>query len=263
MKRKVIPFLTALCLAVNLNAGELHIGTATTDITPTLPVALVGQFYLRIADTIDTPLTANVVALESRDENNSLDMAIMVSCDVVYIPAVYSKMVRDEVKKLLPEVDVKKIFLNATHTHTAPVLENGPNSTFLYPIPKEGVLQVEEYQAYFVQQVSGAIVKAWKVRAPGSVTWGLGHASVANNRRVVYSKTAIDPGPFGNKTASMYGKTNSPDFTGLEGMADDDVNTLFFWNMSGKLIAMTINVACPAQEVEGRLAVNADWRQVK
>lgn len=264
MKRKVIPFLTALCLAVNLNAGELHIGTATTDITPTLPVALVGQFYLRIADTIDTPLTANVVALESRNKNNSLDMAIMVSCDVVYIPAVYSKMVRDEVKKLLPEVDVKKIFLNATHTHTAPVLENGPNSTFLYPIPKEGVLQVEEYQAYFVQQVSGAIVKAWKVRAPGSVTWGLGHASVANNRRVVYSKTAIDPGPFGNKTASMYGKTNSPDFTGLEGMADDDVNTLFFWNMSGKLIAMTINVGCPAQEVEGRLAVNADyWHPVR
>ena len=261
---RVIPFLTALCFAANLNAEELHIGTATTDITPTLPVALVGQFNLRIADTIETPLTANVVALESRDENNSLDMAIMVSCDLVYIPAVYSKMVREEVQKQLPDLDVKKIFLNATHTHTAPVLENGSNSTFLYPIPKEGVLQVEEYQAFFVQQVTEAIVKAWKIRAPGSVTWGLGHASIGNNRRVVYSKEAIDPGPFGNITAQMYGKTNSPDFTGLEGMADDDINMLFFWDKKGKLIAMTISVGCPAQEVEGRLAINADyWHPVR
>ena len=203
---RVIPFLTALCFAATLNAEELHIGTAPTDITPTLPVALVGQFNLRIADTIETPLTANVVALESRDENNSLDMAIMVSCDVVYIPAVYSKMVREEVQKQLPDLDVKKIFLNATHTHTAPVLENGSNSTFLYPIPKEGVLQVEEYQAFFVQQVTEAIVKAWKIRAPGSVTWGLGHASIGNNRRVVYSKEAIDPGPFGNITAQISDK---------------------------------------------------------
>jgi len=264
MKLKAIPFLTALLLVANLNAEELHIGTATTDITPTLPVALVGQFNLRIADTIETPLTANVVALESRDKDNSLDMAIMVSCDVVKIPAVYSKMIREEVKKQLPDLDVKKIFLNATHTHTAPVLENGSNSTFQYPIPKEGVLQVEEYQDFFVQQVSKAIVKAWKIRTPGSVTWGLGHASIANNRRVVYSEERIDPGPFGNKTAQMYGKTNSPDFMNLESIADDDINMLFFWDKKGKLIAMTIDVPCPAQEVESRLAVNADyWHPVR
>ncbi len=264
MKMKVIPFLSALCLVANMSAEVLHIGTATTDITPTLPVALVGQFNLRIADTIETPLTANVVALESREENNSMDMAIMVSCDVVYIPAVYSKMVREEVKKQLPDLDVQKIFLNATHTHTAPVLENGSNSTFLYPIPREGVLQVEEYQAFFVQQVSEAIVKAWKNRTPGSVTWGLGHASIANNRRVVYSKEAIDPGPFGNRTAQMYGNTNSPDFMNLEGMADDDINMLFFWDKWGRLIAISIAVPCPAQEVESRLAVNADyWHPVR
>ncbi|MCK5461518.1 MAG: hypothetical protein KAI95_00835 [Bacteroidales bacterium] len=261
---KVIPFLAALCLAANLNAEELHIGTATTDIPPTPPVALVGQFYMRIADTIETPLTANVVALESRDENNSMDMAIMVSCDVVYIPTVYSKLVREEVKKQLPDLDVKKIFLNATHTHTAPVLENGSNSRFLYPIPKEGVLQVEEYQAFFVNQVTEAIVQAWKIRTPGSVTWGLGHASIANNRRVVYSKKALDPGPFVNRTAQMYGKTNSPDFMNLESIADDDINMLFFWDKGGKLIAMTIDVPCPAQEVEGRRAVNADyWHPVR
>lgn len=258
----VLLFITTLCLSTNLQAKKLYVGTAETEITPTLPVALMGQFRMRIADTIESPLTANVVALELRDENNSLDMAIMVSCDVVIIPAIYSRRVRSEVKKLLPELDVKKIFLNSTHTHTSPVLTN--DAKLQYPIPKEGVLQVEEYQEFFVQQVTNAIVKAWKNRAPGSVTWGLGHASIANNRRLVFSNRAPDPGPFLNGTAQMYGSTNSPDFMNLEGMAEDDINALFFWDKGSKLIAIAIDVPCPAQEVEGRLAVNADyWHPVR
>ena len=67
MNRHLINFLTFLFFAVNLHATELEIGTATANITPKLPVALFGQFYLRIADTVETPLTANVIALESRE----------------------------------------------------------------------------------------------------------------------------------------------------------------------------------------------------
>ena len=99
-------------------------------------------------------------------------------------------MVRDEVHKQIPELDVKKIFLNAIHTHTAPVLENDLEFTFRYQIPKEGVLQVEEYNIFFVQRVTEAIVKAWKNRRPGSVSWGLSHAAVAYNRRACIQKSA-------------------------------------------------------------------------
>ncbi|MEN8229230.1 MAG: hypothetical protein ABFS38_13815, partial [Bacteroidota bacterium] len=243
-------------------AGELLIGTAETDITPALPAAIMGQFYLRLADSVETPLTANVVALESRDGNNSPDMAIMVSCDVGMVPALYVKMVRNKVKKRLPDLDVNKIFINATHTHTAPVLEQ--DAILQYVIPKEGVLQPEDYQEFFAQQVSDAIVRAWKKRSPGSVTWGLGHASIAHNRRPVYSNRAADPGPFLNGKVQMYGSPNSPDFMNMEGMSEDDVNILFFWNKRGEIIAMAIDVPCPAQEVEGRLAVNADyWHPVR
>ena len=230
-----------LCFAANLYAEELHIGTAIADITPKLPVALMGQFNLRIADTIETPLTASVIALESREGASSLDIAIMVSCDVVEIPEMLLKMVRDEVQKQMPEFDVKKILMTAIHTHTAPVLDNDPTSSFRYQIPKKGVLQVEEYDIFFVQRVSEAIVKAWKDRRPGSVTWGLSHAAVAYNRRAVYSKV-MSQGSMGEGTAQMYGQTNLPEFTNLEGMEDHDVNTLFFWDKSGKLIAMSIDV---------------------
>jgi hypothetical protein len=47
-------------------------------------------------------------------------------------------------------------------------------------------------------------------------------------------------------------------------MEDHDVNMLFFWNKDSKVIAMTIDVPCTAQEVEGRSAVNADyWHPVR
>jgi hypothetical protein len=252
-------FVSALCLAANMYAGELHIGTATADITPKLPVALMGQFNLRIADTIETPLTANVIALESRDGNHTLDIAIMVACDVVGIPEKLLRNVRDEVHKKIPEIHVEKIFMTAIHTHTAPVLQNDHTSAFRYQIPKKGILQVEEYDLFFVKQISEAIVKAWNNRHPGSVTWGLGHAAIAYNRRAVYSKAVPTPGYFSNGTAQMYGNTNLPDFINLEGMEDHDVNSLFFWDNSGKLIAMTIEVPCPAQEVESRSAINADY----
>ncbi len=255
-------YFLVIAVTMNLHAGELLIGTAETDITPELPAAIQGQFYLRLADSVETPLTANVIALESQDKDHVTDMAIMVSCDLTIIPPVYVESVRNEVKKQLPELDVNKIFINATHTHTAPVLQN--DAKLQYKIPKEGVLQVDEYLAFFIRQVSDVIVQAWKNRAPGSVTWGLGHAAVANNRRLVFSTRATDPGPFQNGTAQMYGSPDAPGFMHIEGMAEDDVNTLFFWDRAGNIKAMAIDVPCPAQEVEGRRAVNADfWYPVR
>jgi hypothetical protein len=247
-------FFMTLGITVISQAQELNIGTATAYITPKLPVALMGQFHLRIAQTVETPLTASIVALESRAGNRSLDAVIMVSCDLEGIPSILLNMVRDEVHKHMPELDVKKIFLNATHTHTAPVMENDSAYSFRYQIPKVGVLQPEEYDIFFAQHVAEAIIKAWKNRRPGSVSWGLSHAAIAYNRRAVYI----------NGSATMYGNTNMPEFINLEGPEDHDVNTLFFWDKSGKLIAMNINVPCPAQEAEVRSTVNADfWHPVR
>ena len=48
-------------------------------------MALDGQFGLRVSQKADTPITANVVALESREGDRSLDAAVMVSCDLVAI----------------------------------------------------------------------------------------------------------------------------------------------------------------------------------
>ena len=53
--------------ALSVTAAELHIGGATVSITPDEPVALSGQMHTRIARTVESPVTATALALESRD----------------------------------------------------------------------------------------------------------------------------------------------------------------------------------------------------
>ena len=242
-------FLCLLSVTTVSMAGQLLVSAATADITPPKPAALDGQFGLRVSQKADTPITANVLVLESKEGDRSLDTAVMVSCDLVVISDIMYDNVCQATKKRLPDFDLKKMFLNATHTHTAPVTRPG-----IYDIPKEGVIQPEEYCAFAADRIAEAIERAWKARKPGSFTWGLGHAAVAENRRATYA----------DGRSVMYGQTNQPDFRGLEGYVDHDIGSMFFWDEAGKLIAMTINVVCPSQEVEGLSSLNADfWHPVR
>jgi hypothetical protein len=234
----------ALVLASHSVAGQLFVGAATADITPEGPVALRGQFQLRIARKVETPLSAGVVALESRDGDQTLDVAVMVACDLIAIPNEVRDMVRNEVARRVPGLDTKKIFLSGTHTHTAPALEPGS-----FILPEEGVVTIEEYRAFLVERLADAIERAWNNRAAGSVTWGLGHAVVAYNRRAVYA----------DGSARMYGATDVPEFRGIEGYEDHGVNTLFFWNAEDDLITVCIAVPSPSQVVESRSSIHADF----
>ncbi len=158
-------------------------------------------------------------------------------------------MVRQQVRTQVPDLDPRKIFLAATHTHTAPVLLLDK-----YAIPRDGVTQVADYRQLFTDRVAAGIAEAWKRRQAGQVTWGLTHAVVAYNRRSAYA----------DGSAVMYGATNIAEFRNLEGYEDHDINTLFFLDPKGKLMAVAVNVSCTSQEVEGRSTVNADyWHPVR
>lgn len=229
--------------------AELLIGGATVSITPDQPVALWGQMHTRISTTVESPVTATVLAMESLKEGRADEQAVMVACDLVAIPTHALEKVREQVQQRLPDFPVQKIVLSGTHTHTGPVLTEG-----IYEIPVDGVMQPAEYVDFFAKRVAEAIESAWTSRKAGKVSWGLGHAAVAQNRRTVYA----------DGSAVMYGSTNRPDFHMIEGYEDHGVECLFFWTSDGKLIATALNVACPSQEVEGGSALNADfWHQVR
>ncbi len=229
-------------------SAELLIGQATTSITPELPVALSGQMQTRIAKKVETPVTASVVVLEKTSTDGKSEQAILVSCDLVAIREGILDAFRTKLKEIAPEIDGRKIVINATHTHTAPVMREGT-----YVIPPD-VIQPLQYRKFLVNQLANMTAEAWKSRQPGGVSWGLGHAVVAHNRRIVYT----------DGHAQMYGKTALPSFKKLEGAEDHGVEVLFFFNADKKLTAAAVNVACPGQEVESRSAVNADyWHEVR
>lgn len=220
--------------------AELQVGAASVEITPPKAVALWGQFGLRLSTRPETPLTANVVALRSGDATTTF-----VSLDLLQLPEVFVKAVRDAVAKKDGSIKVENIVLTATHTHTAPVLQPGTPG-----IPaNEQTMTVEETIAYLADKISDGIVAAWKDLAPGKMSYGLDRNSIGFSRRAVYA----------NGSAKMYGNTNQPDFVNLEGMDDDDVGSIFFYDRQDHLMAIIVNVACPSQVVESRSSVNADY----
>ncbi len=229
-------------------ADETYIGMSSADMTPPLPIALGGQLHMRIADHVETPLTASVLVIERREGNESKDAAIWVAAELVVIPVELIADVRKRITVMIPGIESRKVIINATHTHTGPELR-----TNKYILP-DSVTSIDNARAFIAEAIAGAIKKAWESRTRGSMTWGLGYAKIAVNRRATYY----------DGSAVMYGKTNLPEFKGLEGPEDHEMNVLFFWDEKGKLLGTSINVACPAQEVESGNAVNADfWHPVR
>lgn len=229
--------------------SEFLVGWAHDSITPDQPVALSGQFHTRISEYVHDPVTATAVAIETRLDGEVVDQAIMVSCDLVAIRGGLQERLRAHLHDRLPGFEIQKLFLNATHTHTGPVLRSG-----IYELPEEGVMKPADYMDFLVHRLGEMVTRAWQQRKSSGVSWGLGHAVVGHNRRAVYY----------SGEARMYGDTSRNDFSHIEGYEDHAVELLYFWDTENELVGIAINIACPSQEVEGASYLSADfWHDVR
>lgn len=231
------------------NSGEqLYIGWSSADITPEKPVALTGQLHKRISESVQDPLTATVLALETRDGLGNAEQAIMVSCDLIFMRAQTQEKLQHAVAGQLPGFDGSKLFLNATHTHTAPGLIDKEFFDLYDTGDQSGIMKPSEYEAFFIDRVASAVVHAWSNRGPGGFSWGLGHAVLGHNRRTVKF----------DGTARMYG-VGDPDFSHYEGTEDHQVPMLFFWDNHQSLTGMVINTVATAQVTDGTNFISADF----
>ena len=257
MKRSLLSILLCVFIVSSLDAATLSVGTARSDMTPPKSVALWGQFNLRLSQGVETPLTANVVALESvatnainAENGPSLDQAIFVSVDLVMTTPELLAAVKNKVALRDASIVPEKIVISATHTHTAPA--------FALDMPKlpvsDEIMDYPEVIDFLAERITDTVVAAWKNRKPGKMAFGLDFAAVGFNRRPTYA----------DGRAVMYGNSNLPDFRGYEAMEDHDLGTLFFLDENDKLLSIVVNIACPSQEVEHRLKINADfWHPVR
>ena len=233
-------------------AGDLYVGWAQRSITPDEPVALWGQMYLRVSKGVLDPVTCTALAIETRNGDKSAEQALMVSCDMVGVTQEVQDKVRERIAGKLQGFDTRKLFINATHTHTAPVLPRRLQGW--YEIPREGLMQPERYMEFLVERIAEAAVEAWEKRQPALVSWALGQAVVGHNRRPTY---------FDGK-AVMYGNATKDNFKNIEGYEDHGLEMLFFRNKDRQLQGILINVACPSQETEHLYEISADfWCEVR
>ena len=139
--------------------GELLVGAATISITPDKPVALHGQMHTRISKSVESPVMASALALESRRGEKAADQAVFVACDLAVLRGGIIEKVRELVKGRVPGLDVNKLIFSATHTHSAPVIVEGA-----YEIPKDGVMQPTQYFEFLVGRLTDVIAQAWQSR---------------------------------------------------------------------------------------------------
>ena len=231
---------------------ELKIGWAQADITPPKPCLVAGQFYARISEEVLDPVTGTALALQS-----GADHAVLVSCDLVGIP----DELRDATRRLLADrpdgLDPMKVFFNATHTHTGPDVRIPGWSAGTTAVTIGVELEAmggAEYQPFAAERIADAVRRAWAARAPGALAFGQGCAVVGRNRRWVDT----------SGKATMYGKTNTPLFSHIEGYEDHSLGLVATIDPDSKLTGMVVNVPCPSQTSEHLFAVSADyWHETR
>lgn len=94
---------------------KLKIGFAEVDITPAkgTKIGLCGQFYERITDEVESPITVTALAVD-----NGEDQMIICSCDLATVAQNLCRAVKDKLKDKLP-ISVDKVIISAIHTHTS------------------------------------------------------------------------------------------------------------------------------------------------
>lgn len=246
--------------------SKIKIGWSEVDITPKkgTKIGLEGQFFERITDEVESPITVTAFALESGN-----DQMIICSCDLVGIGTNLNNLVKENLKGKLP-ISVDKVIINAIHTHTSYVYERkGTDSgsslevlkkylpedmKYIPLVSNEKSMSPKDALNFLVDKISEAILTAWENRADAYYEFAFGRAVVGMNRRVCY-----DDG-----SAKMWGDTNMANFEELEGGNDSGIEIAYTFDKNKKISGVIANIACPAQVVEHRSYISSDyWGKVK
>ena len=247
--------------------SNLKVGFAEVSLVPKTDkkISLVGQFYERIAEYVETPVTVTAMACEQEG-----DSMIICSCDLVGIGSNLVELVRDKIKAVRSDIDTSKIIVNATHTHTSLLYKRRgkvtsdsaldvlrrylPDNANYEPKVSGDTLGAEESLYFLAEQITAAAVQAWDNRADALVANEFGRAVVGHCRRVAY-----DDG-----SAKMWGDTDHANFLALEGGNDSGVELLYVFDAEKHLTGIVANVACPSQVLEHRSFISSDyWGKLK
>ena len=253
--------------------SKILIGWAEESLVPNKRVSLAGQFFERISDTVESEICATAMAVESDEEQ-----MILVSVDLEGFPEALVNLAREKFAKLTKEIDPRKLIISATHTHAAmrvagrgsaksksgqmvdaraAMLEEFLPKDKLYVAnvtSDDSILTPEEGTELVTDKIALAAHRAWESRKKSYYTNEFGRAAVGMCRRVCY-----DDG-----SAQMWGDTNTANFVSMEGGSDSGIELIYTFDADKNLTGIVANIACPAQILEQRNFISADyWGRTK
>jgi len=234
----------------------IRVGWASCDITPQRKVYLCGQNFERLSEYVRDPLTATALALEGGEGG---DQAVILSVDLVVVVRALQEGVAQRLRSSLPEFEASKLIICATHTHNAPFEDydqfsrlSGGTNGITYEDPE--AMPPSEYMEQLLDALEKLVIEAWRGRCEGAVSPAFGYAVVGHNRRANYT----------DGRAMLYGSPHHDIFKSAESASDHGVELLYTWGSSGQLAGIVMNVACPAQVMEGESFITADfWAEAR
>ncbi len=247
--------------------SNVLIGWAEESIVPEKKLSLAGQFFERISEYVESEITVTAMAVEAGGEQ-----MILVSADLVGFGEELLRLTREKFDKFGVGVDAKKLVVAVTHSHTSHTMKVGESvvtgdtidilGEFLpegkgyttLVTPNDDVMTPLEAGEFVTDKVALAAKRAWENREEALFTNEFGRAAVGMCRRVCY-----DDG-----SAQMWGDTNTANFVALEGGNDSGIELLYTFDKGNKLTGVVANIACPAQILEQRSFISADfWGRTK
>jgi hypothetical protein len=210
-----------LVAAGTVFGADFQAGTAKLKITPEGPIWLSGYASRdHPSEGVLQDLYIRALALE--DPGGST--IVIATADLIGIP----RQMSDEVCARLAKqrgLDRKQILLNASHTHTGPVV--WPNLSTMYELPPEEVRKLKQYSRRVTEAFVTVIAQALDNMAPAEAAYGQGSTGFAVNRRTLNA----------SRKWTGFGVTAG-------GVVDHSVPVLRLTGPDGKLRAVVFGYAC-------------------
>jgi len=166
-----------LCLALPVSAATWKAGTAKADITPKKPIWMAGYGgRSKESEGVLHPLWAKALALE--DANGK--RAVIIGTDTLGMTASIYSSLKTRLQKEF-NLGTEQIMLNASHTHTGPVLRGGLYD--IYPLDDARIKRIEEYSARMENEIVRITGEALKNLEPVTLKHGIGTSRFGVNRR--------------------------------------------------------------------------------
>ena len=208
--------------------AALRAGALVVDATPKLlPVHVNGGMRQRELNEVGSPIKVRAIALD--DGNTELAIVVVDSCMMSRAFLDDAKLAASKKSGIRPD----KMFINATHTHTAPA-SMGCLGTDVDP----------RYPLLLKRKIIEAIDGAKKNMEPAQVGAAVFDANEFTAvRRWIKRPDRISNDPFDNPTvrATMHAGNNWDDVTGESGPEDPDFSLVSFQSLKGRPIALLAN----------------------